>query len=281
MATVEVLIGVAGLSDLTLRLFPHGDDTPANGSGDPLTEQANRRGCYRATVAEPLAGVHEAYVFDVAGSLLYTGAVEVSDAPGVYTVGELGDVPVSTRASATVAASILAAVEGLVATVASVAAAIAGVPAAVWSYTVRLLTTSTVSGSSVEQDENELTLYRGDTLAISFSGQGNLSGRQKLWFTLKSKRSDPDAAAQLLAEETEGLLVLAGAAPEGGETATMTVSDAELGALTILVSAAASKKLLPTSTGVWDLQVRDGCGIVRTLVHGALKITADITQRIE
>ena len=48
MAIVEVLIGVADLSDLVLRLFPRGDDTPANGSGDLLTEQTNRRGCYRA-----------------------------------------------------------------------------------------------------------------------------------------------------------------------------------------------------------------------------------------
>ena len=219
--------------------------------------------------------------FDAEGNLLFTGAVELNAEPGVYTVGELGDVPVSTRASGTAVASILAALEGLVATVASVAAAIAAIPAAVWGYAVRVLTTSTASGSSVEQDENELTLHRGDTLAISLSGQGNLSGRQKLWFTLKSKRSDSDSAAQLLAEETEGLLVLAGSAPAAGDTTTIIVEDADLGTVAILVSAAASMKLQPTTTGVWDLQLRDGSGTVRTLVHGTLKITADITQRIE
>ena len=57
--------------------------------------------------------------------------------------------------------------------------------------------------------------------------------------------------------------------------------DDELGAVSIVISAAASKKLQPTTTGVWDLQLRDGSGIVRTLVHGTLKIAADITQRIE
>jgi len=266
---------------LTLKLFPRGDDTLANGGGDLLTEQPNRRGCYRAIVDEPLEGLHEAYVVDGDGNLIFTGVVELAADGSVYTVGELGDVPVSTRASATVAESILAAVQGIATAVASVATAIAAVPAAVWSYSVRVLTASAVSSSSVEQDGSELVLHRGDTLAISFTDLGSLVGRQKLWFTLKSKRADADSAAQLLAEETEGLLVLAGAVPVAAETATISVKDADSGTVTIAIYAAASQKLQPTTTGVWDLQVRDPSGAVRTLVHGALTITADVTQRIE
>lgn len=279
--SVEVLIGVTGLSGLTLKLFPRGNDTPANGAGDLMNEQANRKGCYRAVVEEPLEGVHEAYVLDAEGNVLFTGAVELSEEPTIYTVGELGDVAVSTRASATAGASILTALEGLTATMANVAAAIASLPAAVWSYAVRTVTGSTVGASSVEQDENELTLHRGDTLAIGFSELGDIIARQKLWFTLKSKRSDPDASAILLAEETEGILVLAATTPATGETVTITVPNAGAGNVSIIVSAAAAQKLPPTTTGVWDLQIRDGNGSVRTLVHGALKITADITQRIE
>lgn len=315
MATVEVLIGVSDLADLILRLFPRGDDTPANGSGDPLTEQTNRRGCYRATIEEELVGVHEAYVLDADSNILFTGAVLLSADAGVHTVGELGDVPVSTRArQATVdamATDVNDLEERLTAeraenldnlsrldvsvssrarqtTVEQIAEAvdllddlIATIAEDVWSHGDRRLTVSGVSSSSVDEHDGELTLLRGDTLAITLSGLGDLSGRQQLWFTLKSKRSDPDTSAILLVEETDGLLVLAGTEPGDGETTAITVEDMESDAVTIVVSAAASRKLAPTTTGVWDLQVRDADGNVRTLVHGAAKITADVTQRIE
>lgn len=313
--SVEVLIGVSGLSDLTLKLFPRGNDAPANGAGDPLTEQTNRRGCYRAIVEEPLEGVHEAYVLDADSNILFTGAVLLTGAADVHTVGELGDVPVSTRSSQSTIDGVATDVGVLgtrltversdsldnltkldvsvssrarQTTVEQIAEGIdvlddliGSIAEDVWRHSVRTLTVSTAGTSSVDQQENELTLLRGDTLCVTLAGLGDLGGRQKLWFTLKSKRSDPDSAAQLLAEETEGLLVLAGAEPGAEETAAIAVEDAESDAVTIVVSAAASRKLQPTTTGVWDLQVRDGDGNVRTLAHGALTITADITQRIE
>ena len=146
----------------------------------------------------------------------------------------------------------------------------------------RRLTVSAVSASRSSTSRTaRSTLLRGDTLAITLSGLGEIERSAESLVYVKSKRTDPDSAAILLVEETSGLLVLVGAEPAEGETAMASVEEAESDAVTVLVSASASRKLPVTTTGVWDVQVRDEEGNVRTLVHGALKITADVTQTIE
>ncbi len=49
---------------LTVKLFPYGSDTIANGSGDTLTEATNRKGLYTATIAESISGWHTAHIFE-------------------------------------------------------------------------------------------------------------------------------------------------------------------------------------------------------------------------
>jgi hypothetical protein len=90
---VEAMVGLTGLT-LTLQLFPRGVDTIANGAGDAMTEQTNRKGCYRATVTEAITGVHEAYIYEGA-DLIFTGAVYLLDTTDVFSIGELADIPVS------------------------------------------------------------------------------------------------------------------------------------------------------------------------------------------
>jgi hypothetical protein len=92
---VEIIHGITGLT-LTLKLYPRGSDTIANGAGDSMTEQTNRKGVYRATVTEALTGLHEAYAVDGSGNVLFTGFVRLQDTTDVFTVGDLSslnDVP--------------------------------------------------------------------------------------------------------------------------------------------------------------------------------------------
>lgn len=85
---VEIIHGVPGLSG-TLMLFPRGSDAVANGSGDAVTEQTNRKGVYRATVDEALTGLHEAYLVDGGGNVLFAGVIDLVDSTAVQTVAEL------------------------------------------------------------------------------------------------------------------------------------------------------------------------------------------------
>ncbi len=88
-AIVEIIHGVAGITGVTLKLFARGVDSIVNGSGDTLVEQTNRQGVYRATVDEPLTGLHEAYMVDGSGNVLYAGFLDLRDTVGVQTVAEL------------------------------------------------------------------------------------------------------------------------------------------------------------------------------------------------
>lgn len=85
---VEARIGITGQT-LTLKLYPLGSDSIANGaSGDSMTEETNRTGVYRATVTEALTGYHEAYCLLADGTVLYVGIVSMADNTGVKTIGE-------------------------------------------------------------------------------------------------------------------------------------------------------------------------------------------------
>lgn len=61
-AVVEMKLP-SGMASLTLKLFPHGSDTIANGAGDSLVEESARKGIYLATVTEGLTGNHHAIAF--------------------------------------------------------------------------------------------------------------------------------------------------------------------------------------------------------------------------
>jgi len=91
---VEIIHGITGLT-LTLKLYARGVDTLANGAGDSMTEQTNRKGTYRATVDEALSGTYEAYAVDGSGNVLYTGLVDLEDTTSVYTVDDTSDTSIT------------------------------------------------------------------------------------------------------------------------------------------------------------------------------------------
>lgn len=130
---------------------------------------------------------------------------------------------------------------------------------------------SIVEGSTI-------TVQRGDTTTISLTGLGDISARTKLWFTAKASREHTDAQALILATEAAGLLTIAGRDDAAGETCTITVTNAVTGAVTIVLSAAATKAL-PITTGEYDLQMLTASG-VSTLTESGFAVVSDVTQAI-
>ena len=49
-----------------------------------------------------------------------------------------------------------------------------------------------------------LELQRGDTLTVTATRLGDISGRDSLWFTVKDDTADADILAQIQIEETAG-----------------------------------------------------------------------------
>ncbi len=123
-----------------------------------------------------------------------------------------------------------------------------------------------------------VTLIRGDTLSIPLT-VGNITGRTKLWFGLKEKTQDLDSQAQLLVEESAGLLYVNRAAPVAGQTSTITVINAVTGSLLVGVSAPASAQLNLVNRGVWAVQMLSPVGVTQ-MTHGVGILTQDVIRAV-
>ena len=106
----EVDIGIAGITGATIKLYPQGSDSIANGAGDSLTVETNRTGTYRATVTEALDGIHQAYCFDSNGVQFFNGLVDMADDTEVHHVEEHAAMAATlgTPAGASIAADVAA-----------------------------------------------------------------------------------------------------------------------------------------------------------------------------
>ncbi len=120
---------------------------------------------------------------------------------------------------------------------------------------------------------------RGDTLRVTFTGLGDLTGRDKLWFTCKQSKSAADAAAIIQIEETGNLTTLNGAAPSSAAWGTLIVIDANAGEVDLLLYAAATSLLTVFDGYVWDVKQSLGSNPddAATLTEGKLNVEANVT----
>lgn len=149
--------------------------------------------------------------------------------------------------------------------------------AEVWANPERTLTMSAVQVVAALTGST-IGCLRGDTLSVSITGLGDLTGRDKLWFTVKHSLEDGDPAAVIQIEETAGLLRLVGAAATPGD-GSLTVDDATAGDVTIAVAAPATAQLVPGCAYAYDVQMLDGSE-VRTLTQAAFHVVADVTRSV-
>jgi len=124
---------------------------------------------------------------------------------------------------------------------------------------------------------DDLSLQRGDTWSILFYRLGDISGRDKLWFTLKDDKGDADTAALVEIEESAGLEIINGAAADTPANGSITVTNAALGDVTVALEAVESAKLADVGNLFYDIQMYDD-PTVTTMVRGRAVLMGDVTR---
>jgi hypothetical protein len=123
----------------------------------------------------------------------------------------------------------------------------------------------------------DLQLYRGDTWTQPIARLGDISGRDKLWITCKDDKDDADSQAIFQIEETAGLVYINGAAASIPANGSITVTDAAVGNITVVLAAVETAKIEATKKFFYDVQMLDGT-TVTTLRAGYLMVTSDVTK---
>ena len=125
---------------------------------------------------------------------------------------------------------------------------------------------------------HQLTLGRGDTLALVVKSLGNLASIDDLWFCVKKYQSDTDTEAEILIGQVDGLISIAGAAAGTPANGSIVVDDAVAGDITVNLTAEEMAKL-DRFNGYWDVQSQTGASIA-TLRRGNARVLGDATRRI-
>lgn len=157
-------------------------------------------------------------------------------------------------------------------------------PSQVWAYADRALTqyaTADTTGASGDT----ITARRGDTMAVSLTGLGDISSVDKIWFTVKRDANTPDAKAILMickitTPASNKIVYINGAAAGTDEDkGSITIDDALTGDITINLDAEIAAVLPAHNALVYDVQVLDGSD-VDTLAEGTFKLLADVTLAV-
>lgn len=126
---------------------------------------------------------------------------------------------------------------------------------------------------------NDIQIDAGDYMELSFSQLGDISGRQKLWFTVKDSKSEVDAASLIKIEETAGLEIINGTAATVAGNGAITVTDAVTGDITVTLEAEESVKLIEEEgKEYYDVKWVDAAGHELTLVRARALIVSDVTR---
>lgn len=145
--------------------------------------------------------------------------------------------------------------------------------------------TVTAAQAAALQTAGAIPVVRGDQLTAYITGLGSLVGRTKLVLTVKlasqiQTTTNTDSAAILQVQESVGLTIFNGSSTVTAADASITVTNASTGALTLVVNAAETSQI-PLEDCVYDIQWIDGSGQPHTPVSLApFVITADVTQSI-
>ena len=148
----------------------------------------------------------------------------------------------------------------------------------VWAYSTRTLT-MTAAAITAGLSGSTITIQRGDTLTVSISGLGDISGRTGLWFGVKKAVRYADTKALVLIEETAGLEYINEAAASVAGNGSITVTDESNGDITITLAAVETAKLPPFNNALWDVQMLSASG-VETLTDGDTDIVGDVVRAV-
>ncbi|WP_397568441.1 hypothetical protein [Schlesneria sp. T3-172] len=122
----------------------------------------------------------------------------------------------------------------------------------------------------------QITIIRGDTLAVVLPLMGDISTRTKLVFTAKVRSSDPDIKAIIQVSEAEGLVLLNGSSDVNPAHASLEVTGASTGQVQLVIDGAETAELAIRDL-IWDCQFITAARI-STPISGGISIVPDVTQ---
>ena len=127
--------------------------------------------------------------------------------------------------------------------------------ATIWAYASRTLT-QTVQAASVQAviTSGKVTVYRSGHWSIAITGLGSLASYTRTIFTVKSNHhTTTDATAAVQIDSVTGLLIINGGTATTAANGSLTVNDATLGNITIVLKDTESDKL---TEGIYYYDVR-------------------------
>ena len=257
------------------------------GYGIAMSEAATATGIYRADMPAVAAGAYGWVVRKQAGGSPAVGDIAV----GAGSIRWTGTAEEAVPAAVNVTYSAGVALAGRLAENADVSPlALEATAQAILedtSTTLPALLTSTLASfvntySTDTTTAGSITRRRGDSWTIVPAALGVLTGYTSLWLTIKRSHDDADSASVLHVKKNasgllDGLLYLNGAASTSN-LASITVTDALTGVISIAVDEAATKELAPGEY-YYDIQTLIS-GNVSTPDSGTFTVTADVTRSV-
>jgi len=122
----------------------------------------------------------------------------------------------------------------------------------------------------------QITIIRGDTLAVVLPLMGDISTRTKLVFTAKAQSSDSDSQAIIQVSETAGLILLNGTSSVNAAHASLLVTDMTMGQVTLVIDGSETAELAIRDL-IWDCQFITADRI-STPISGGISVVPDVTQ---
>ncbi len=125
---------------------------------------------------------------------------------------------------------------------------------------------------------DDIDVYAGDTVTFELTNLGSLVGAKKVYFTVKSRKSDTDPNSIVQIERTDGLKYLnaqAGTALSGS----LEVLDETVGQIKVTLEAIESIKIVE-GTYYFDIKVIEADDKVSSRTQGKISFHYDITKAI-
>jgi len=150
-----------------------------------------------------------------------------------------------------------------------------------YGFRAKAAVTTSAAAALASMIAGEIVIVRGDSMDQDVVALGDISTRSELWFTVKAQLDDADADAIIIITEGTGLEILNGtdvSATRPAE-ASITVTDAGAGDITIWMNPTATDELVPSSKRHYDIQWTDGTDVY-TVALDRCRIRADATRAV-